>query len=449
MKSKDVRINWRPVAEIDVDPASAVVYEHGWQSWTPTSAYAVTQPPHRPRRSRNLVMHRGGSPIDAFHGSGLLAVQPESGAEVHVFAAADPRSEIPTIRCERSRSRLLVSADGDVEVRRDPVGDIEVALARWADELVERLEIPAPRPAPTTWCSWYHYFTRVAQRDIDENLNAMMELDLPVEIVQLDDGYQAAIGDWLTLSDRFASLPEMVKRIQRDGRRAGIWIAPFLVGARSELARHHPDWLVQSEDGGPIDAGHNWEQDLYALDVTHSAAAAYLTGVLATFRGWGFDFFKIDFIYAGALAGRRRHEVGEIEAYRLGLRLVREAIGDAYLLGCGAPILASIGLVDAMRVSPDTGPIYEAADDLSEPAVRSAIVTGAARAFQHGRFWISDPDCLIARPEVERREEWARHVARHGGLRSSSDRLRSLDAWGIDTTRRYLGTKPAARFVDP
>jgi len=39
---------------------------------------------------------------------------------------------------------------------------------------------------------------------------------------------------------------------------------------------------------------------------------------------------------------------------------------------------------------------------------------------------------------VERREEWAEHVERFGGLRCSSDRLESLDDWGLATTRRLL-----------
>ena len=92
-----------------------------------------------------------------------------------------------------------------------------------------------------------------------------------------------------------------------------------------------------------------------------------------------------------------------------------------------------------MRVSPDTGPQYEPnGDDLSQPSQLAAVVTGRARAFQHARFWVNDPDCLIARPVVERREEWARHVERFGGLRGSSDRLASLDEWGLETTRRLL-----------
>ena len=129
-----------------------------------------------------------------------------------------------------------------------------------------------------------------------------------------------------------------------------------------------------------------------------------------------------------------------MEAYRHGLRVIREAIGpDAYLLGCGAPILPSVGLVDAMRVGPDIGHHYEPLDgDLSQPSQRAAAQNSRARAWQHGRFWVNDADCLVAAPHVERREEWARVVEECSGLRASSDRLRELDAWGLEMTRRLL-----------
>jgi alpha-galactosidase len=55
---------------------------------------------------------------------------------------------------------------------------------------------------------------------------------------------------------------------------------------------------------------------------------------------------------------------------------------------------------------------------------------------------VNDPDCLIVRPEVERRQEWAGVVERYGGLRVSSDRIAALDAWGLDTTRRLLTEVP-------
>jgi alpha-galactosidase len=425
------------LAELRVDPATALVYEHGWQSWSPTAAYRLAERPYRPTTDgRRVMCYRPdrSAPADAFWGEGLLAVDPGDGSGVHVFAAAPGGDAVPSIRAVARGDRVTVAADGPVghDVDGGP-GGVEGALGRWADRYAASCGVTALRPAPTVWCSWYHYFTEVTEGDVDDNLDAMDELGLDVEVVQIDDGYQREIGDWLEWSDRFRSLAHVVARMIRDrGRRAGIWVAPFLVGSGSETARHH------------------WGQDLAALDVTHPGADAHLREVFGTLRAMGVDYFKIDFVYAGALDGRRHDPaVPGVEAYRRGLRSIRAAIGpDAYLLGCGAPILPSVGLVDAMRVSPDTAPAYEpVGGDMSQPAQRSAVLTGRWRAFQHGRFWVNDPDCLLARPAVERRADWAAHVERYGGLRASSDRLRDLDAWGLATTRRLLRRVPATPFA--
>jgi alpha-galactosidase len=96
-----------------------------------------------------------------------------------------------------------------------------------------------------------------------------------------------------------------------------------------------------------------------------------------------------------------------------------------------------------MRVSPDIGPVYEPAHgDMSRPSQRAATLTTIGRAWQHGRFWVNDSDCLIARPTVERRADWARTVEHYGGLRASSDRITQLDHWGLATTRRLLASVP-------
>ena len=55
---------FRTVDELQVDPATAVVYEHGWQSWSPAGLYRVTATSPRPlhprcsRLSRSLRRHR-------------------------------------------------------------------------------------------------------------------------------------------------------------------------------------------------------------------------------------------------------------------------------------------------------------------------------------------------------------------------------------------------------
>ncbi|MGW2044296.1 glycoside hydrolase family 36 protein [Streptomyces sp. NPDC001858] len=426
-----------PVASVPVDPRRARVHEEGWQSWSPSGGYALDAYPYRPTNDNwATVCYRPGVtvPAGAFQGEGLLALDPGDGSPVRLWAAPEPTRETPSIRLVARDGVAEISADGPVKEYAGTA--IQEVLADWA----AGLGLPAPRPAPTVWCSWYEYFTQVSEDDIHENLRAMEVLDLPVDVVQIDDGYQRALGDWLTLSGRFRSRAGIADAIRARGRRAGIWTAPFLVDPSSELAAAHPDWLVRSADGGLAHAGHNWDHDLFVLDTTHPDAAAYLTDVFRTLRTEGYDYFKVDFLYAGALDGVRHQDVDAVTAYRSGIELIRAAIGaDAYLLGCGAPILPSIGLFDAMRVSPDTAPHRRPeADDYSQPGQDPAEFTGAGRQWQHGRLWVNDPDCLMARPAVETRERWAAHVEATGGLMASSDRLLSLDQWGVETTRRLL-----------
>jgi len=338
--------------------------------------------------------------------------------------------EVPTIRAQLEGGRLVVSADGPV-VTAPVDGDVGDALVRFGDEWAKRCGVSQIAEAPTVWCSWYHYFGAVTPRDIEENVAAMDRLDLPVDVVQVDDGWQADIGDWGACSDAFRTLPDLVQRIRDSGRRAGIWVAPLTVGSGTRLAHEHPDWLVG-------DGGRNWGQALHGLDITHPEAAARLTDDLHALRDLGIDYVKLDFRYTGALPGRRHEDVSPVTAYRQGLELVREALGeDTYLLGCGAPTLPSVGLVDGLRVSAD---VVNPEDDgpgttrlRGEEAVR-------ARAWQHGRFWVNDPDCLIARPSWRLREEWAGILERFGGLRSASDRINELDDWGVATTRRLLSS---------
>src|SRR5262249_28818327 len=157
------------------------------------------------------------------------------------------------------------------------------ALAAWADRYAHLAGVSGLRAAPTAWCSWYHYYGAVSEADVLENLDAAGERDLPIDVIQIDDGWQSEIGDWLTYSGRFSSLSGVPDRIRQGGRRAGIWIAPFLAGAKSEVAREHPGWFAG-------DAGHNWDQNLLGLDIARGED--HLREVFGTLRAQGFDYFK-------------------------------------------------------------------------------------------------------------------------------------------------------------
>jgi alpha-galactosidase len=424
------------VGEVRCDVDRAAVFEHGWQSWSPSGWYPAKDRPPRPVSPNTAVMaYRWDSPApdDAFQGEGLVAVDPGDGGPVRLWSAADPTRSVPSVRVSVQPDRLVVTADEPLVETSGANRD--AALVAWASGVVRDTGIGPVRALPPGWCTWYGYWSKVTEADVAAELALIRQRDLDARLILLDEGYQADIGDWLVTRDGFGDVARVARRILDDGRAAGIWVAPFLVAAGSRVAQEHPEWLV----GGAY-AGHNWDQDQAVLDVTHPGAAAYLDTVFRTFAGCGYTHFKLDFIYAGALAGRRYGQADPIAAYQEGLRIIRAAVGpDAVLHGCGAPILPSLGLVDVMRTSPDTDPAFlPKSGDPSQPGQLGARATGAAREFLHGRFWANDPDCLIVRPEVEDREGWAAHVAASAGLRLASDPIAALDDWGIETTRRLL-----------
>lgn len=82
--------------------------------------------------------------------------------------------------------------------------DKQALLAEFAVQLAA-LHPPLPsQPRVTGWCSRYHYYAEVTGADISENLQQMQSRIPGPYLVQIDDGYQAAMGDWLSSSPRFA-----------------------------------------------------------------------------------------------------------------------------------------------------------------------------------------------------------------------------------------------------
>jgi alpha-galactosidase len=423
---------------VAADPVDeCFVYEHGWQSWSPAGVYAGgTACSPRPRKHIWQAMAfrpELPAPSRGFQAEGLLAIVNADGSAEVLYAPA-PESEVPSIRARSESGRLVVSSNGAVEHLH--AASLDDGLAVVGDRLAARLVTRGLQELPAGWCSWYTYWNEVTAQDILDNLAVIDEQDLGIEVVQVDDGYQKDIGDWLDGRPGFGDLGEVARRIADAGRTPGLWTAPFLVGAGSDLAAAHPDWLVD----GAVACERHWDQEIRVLDVTHPDAAEHLVGVFAALRERGFRFHKIDFIYGGAMVGRRHEDVTAIEAYRRGLELVRAGAGDdAVILGCGAPLLPSIGLVDAMRVSPDVMPAWAPdLDDISQPGMRSALAAGRARAWMHGRLWVNDPDCVLVRPEVERPEPWGEYVEALRGLAVSSDPLPRLDAAHLDRTRELM-----------
>jgi alpha-galactosidase len=299
---------------------------------------------------------------------------------------------------------------------------------------------------PIGWCSWYHYFGRLGWDDVLENLEtaAADRRSFPFEVFQVDDGYETEIGDWLSAKPGYPGVDGLAEAIGRRGFRAGIWAAPFSAAETSRLFEEHPDWMVGGPDGRPKSCYKGWGRTIYALDTTHPEVLEWLTSTVRALRRAGFSYLKLDFLFAGAMPGARRADVTPIAAYRRGLRAIRRAAGDDFVLGCGAPLLPSAGLVDGMRIGEDTAPFWKTRPSgFQGPNAYFALRNVLMRQFMHRRFWLNDPDCLLLRGrEIElaanERELYALTAGALDTLIIDSDRLSLLDGPAKALFRRCL-----------
>ncbi len=305
------------------------------------------------------------------------------------------------------------------------------------------------KPAPRIWCSWYSLYTA-----IDEPLlyRIFDELgDLPFDVLQVDDGWQVSVGDWEANAKFPSGMSALAEKIKSTKRQAGLWLAPLIAVQSSRLFRDHPDWFLKDAQGGFVSAGFNWGEQLYALDTTHPAALDWLAALMKQVREWGFDYLKLDFLYAGALPGARHEIMPREAAYRHGLKVMREAMGtDAFFLTCGAPIFPSLGLCDALRVGPDVGGQWENQRDAvllynpTTPGVKNAIRTSLHR------MWLNplvqtDPDVAYFASHRNlltlEHKQMLQDLALVCNFRATSDLPQWLSAEEKDSLRAFLKDK--------
>ncbi|MBS7262351.1 MAG: alpha-galactosidase [Eubacteriales bacterium] len=324
---------------------------------------------------------------------------------------------------------------------------------------------------PTGWCSWYCFGPNVTEKNVIDNMEAAERLGLPLRYIQIDDGYEAAMGDWLLTASSFHNnIQELITRIRRQGFEPAIWVAPFIAEKNSRVFTEHPDWFVMDENGTPLSSGDvsfgGWSAPpWYMLDPTHPDAYAYLKTVFSTMRRrWHVKYFKMDANMWGALPFGVRHDRDKtsVEAYRLGMKAILEGAGeDSFLLGCNAPMWPSLGLVHGMRITGDISRKWEVFKRLKEECL--------SRNLYHNCLWINDPDCLTAENLTEdlvggggeregsrvttvTDEEFlfhATYLLASGGMILSGDDLSAPELKNLEILRKLLNQKRiAAEFDD-
>ncbi len=296
---------------------------------------------------------------------------------------------------------------------------------------------------PAGWCSWYHYFGNLEWRDVVANVDIAKaeRAALPFDVFQVDDGYETDIGDWLSGRPGYPDIAGLAEAITSRGFKAGVWTAPFSAAESSELFGRHPDWMV-AEAGAPKFCHRSWGKAIHALDLTRSEVLGHLRELFTTLKKAGFEYFKIDFLFGAAMPGDRGARLTPIQAYRRGLKAIREAVGSSFILGCGAPLLPSAGLVDGMRIGEDTAPYWKTRPSAFQgPNAYFALKNALLRQFMHRKFWLNDPDCVLLRSrEIEltdhERELYALAAGALGNMLIASDSLALLGAEEKELFRR-------------
>ncbi|MDP3186639.1 MAG: alpha-galactosidase [Anaerolineales bacterium] len=457
-------------------------YRHGWQSWSlaawldPSRPVLPINPPLiRPQADDPayiLSKHHGGSwlgGVDAPDGDVVLLAA--LGLDAHVeldgqmlrgwYEQGNPR----IISSTYPKHLDLSWGNGEWFVANGPEQAVFAHYVAWLSETLGKghsstaasaLRLRSHRPdvlagaPPRVWCSWYSLYTGISEERL---LNILKDLgDLPFDVFQIDDGWQKAIGDW-EANEKFPSgMDNFAARIRATSRTPGLWLAPLLAVPSSSLFRQHPDWLLHDEKGGLVSAGFNWNEPLYALDTTHPAALDWLATLMKKVRAWGYDYLKLDFLYAGALPGKRHKDMPREAAYRHGLKVLREAMGEAYFLTCGAPILPSLGLCDGMRVGPDVASAWNNPSESDWLYNFSGLGTRNAIRTSLNRLWLgplvhTDPDVVYFRTHNNRmtheQTQLLQDLSLITGYKATSDLPSWLTPTEREALREFLNAKPS------
>lgn len=261
------------------------------------------------------------------------------------------------------------------------------------------------------WTSWYRYFDKINQQVLDKNIELCSTKllphaqDLPF-VFQIDDGWQTQIGDWSRVdSKKFPNgLEPVIASIKSNKMLAGLWFAPFVASAKSELFANNPSWFVKDDKGNPLKIGYNlgWGGWFYALNFYNKAVKDYLTQVVAQMKHqWGIQFLKLDFLYAAAINPPKDKNRGQ--AMHEAMEFLQSIIGpEIKTLGCGVPLAAAFGRVDYCRIGQDVNAHFDHAllrflNFGERPSVALSLENTLLRQHLDGRAFGNDPDVFFLR----------------------------------------------------
>ena len=266
----------------------------------------------------------------------------------------------------------------------------------------------------------------------------------------------------------------VVRELSKRDIAAGLWFIPFGGDAKDTSWNGCESMYVKSavtiaKDG----KGNAWREPVplarrkgepvktiwggECLDMTSPDARARLAETVRRMTyDWGFRYLKCDGVFTGmgadlyggyawtdvnlANAVFSDPKASNITAFRTGLKTIRSAAAPGtFVLGCNLgtirAMVPSFGLVDAMRIGNDNGPI----DRFPERYLEGPRA-GSMRYFLNGRVWWNDPDSTYVRASTPlgRARSMASWTALTDSLFEIGDWIGDLPEERLEILRRTL-----------
>ncbi|WP_328475991.1 alpha-galactosidase [Actinoplanes sp. NBC_00393] len=424
----------------------ALFYRHGQNSWSPCGWRRLSEPPLRIANPQRRVTADDTVWDDPgrHHSSAVAALDAGDGNILLLGSLG-----LGTPRLSADRDTLAGWYEHGAGPWFAAYGPEQQVFAAYTRELAARLGSSARR-AGNVWCSWYAYYETITEEQLATDIQDLR--GLPFDVVQVDDGWEQLVGDWEP-NEKFPSgMKALADRISDAGMTPGLWLAPFIALPTSRFARENPELLLRDADGEPVIAGNNWGTGYYALDLSRPAAREHVAALIhRVVHEWGFRYLKLDFINAGAVPGVRLDGAEREQTYRDALTLIRQVAGDdVYLLGSGALLLPSLGLLDGLRSGPDVAPMWQnyASDDPSDAMARNAVVNTLHRLWWQPLVEV-DPDVVYFRSRLnlltDQQLAWLRDLADICRFRALSDPPAWLTPTECEDLQSYLKARPEIR----
>lgn len=311
-------------------------------------------------------------------------------------------------------------------------------LQQYAGLIAKENKMKAPPDvAWKGWSTWDFYVQRFLSEDVETNMEAITNLDVNANIIQIDGGWWQQRGDYFDTRDNLPDgIKGIIEKIHKAGYKAGLHFDGMRVSEGAKIVKEHPDYFIHTEKGDLLEIGKDvvTKDPLVLWDFSNPGARAYIKDVMRHAKeNWKVDYFKIDFLRQGLIKGVSHLPVTNLERFRMGINAMKEGFGkDVYFLACSSNFGSMIGLSDAVRTGGDIQPNYE--------AVKTRAQHTSASYYFHPALFNLDPDYLVLRSKEESNERdgkkpslnydeasmWANYLSIYGNVRFESDNIALL-----------------------